>query len=173
MRVGHGVVCVPFTFHHPDRVAQRTAMLDLLSGGRLDLGAGRRRAGGRRGPAHHCPRLFLACSRTETPLAGGRTRHRRTGDGLRGDRGDRRDETNVRRRDRGPHRRAPGVERRQRPLLRALPDDRARRPGDGAGVRPRPPRSMLDSHTAPRGGRSAERCGRSDRLNRDGQEKQR
>ncbi|GHB54075.1 luciferase [Streptomyces cirratus] len=41
IRIGHGVVCMPFRFNHPVRVAERAAMLDLLSGGRLDLGAGR------------------------------------------------------------------------------------------------------------------------------------
>ncbi|MET9547194.1 LLM class flavin-dependent oxidoreductase [Streptomyces sp. NPDC006627] len=41
IRIGHGVVCMPFNFNHPARVAERAAMLDLLSGGRLDLGAGR------------------------------------------------------------------------------------------------------------------------------------
>ncbi len=41
IRVGHGVVCMPFNYNHPVRVAERAAMLDSLSGGRLDLGAGR------------------------------------------------------------------------------------------------------------------------------------
>ncbi|NUP30772.1 MAG: LLM class flavin-dependent oxidoreductase [Streptomycetaceae bacterium] len=41
IRVGHGVVLMPFKYNHPVRVAERAAMLDLLSGGRLDLGAGR------------------------------------------------------------------------------------------------------------------------------------
>jgi alkanesulfonate monooxygenase SsuD/methylene tetrahydromethanopterin reductase-like flavin-dependent oxidoreductase (luciferase family) len=41
IRLGHGVVCLPFGFNHPARVAERAAMLDVLSGGRLDLGAGR------------------------------------------------------------------------------------------------------------------------------------
>jgi alkanesulfonate monooxygenase SsuD/methylene tetrahydromethanopterin reductase-like flavin-dependent oxidoreductase (luciferase family) len=41
IRVGHGVVCMPFSYNHPIRVAERAAMLDVLSGGRLDLGAGR------------------------------------------------------------------------------------------------------------------------------------
>jgi alkanesulfonate monooxygenase SsuD/methylene tetrahydromethanopterin reductase-like flavin-dependent oxidoreductase (luciferase family) len=41
IRIGHGVVCMPFNYNHPIRVAERAAMLDLLSGGRLDLGAGR------------------------------------------------------------------------------------------------------------------------------------
>ena len=41
IRVGHGVVCMPFHYNHPIRVAERAAMLDILSNGRLDLGAGR------------------------------------------------------------------------------------------------------------------------------------
>jgi len=41
IRVGHAVVCMPFNYNHPIRVAERAAMLDVLSGGRLDLGAGR------------------------------------------------------------------------------------------------------------------------------------
>ena len=41
IRVGHGVVPMPFNYNHPVRVAERAAMLDALSGGRLDLGAGR------------------------------------------------------------------------------------------------------------------------------------
>jgi alkanesulfonate monooxygenase SsuD/methylene tetrahydromethanopterin reductase-like flavin-dependent oxidoreductase (luciferase family) len=41
IRIGHGVVCMPFNFNHPARVAERAAMLDVLAGGRLDLGAGR------------------------------------------------------------------------------------------------------------------------------------
>lgn len=41
IRVGHGVVCMPFGYNHPIRVAERAATLDILSGGRLDVGAGR------------------------------------------------------------------------------------------------------------------------------------
>jgi alkanesulfonate monooxygenase SsuD/methylene tetrahydromethanopterin reductase-like flavin-dependent oxidoreductase (luciferase family) len=41
IRIGHGVVCMPFNYNHPVRVAERAAMLDNLSGGRLDVGAGR------------------------------------------------------------------------------------------------------------------------------------
>src|SRR3954469_1466075 len=41
IRVGHGVVLMPFNYNHPVRVAERAAMLDTLSGGRVDLGAGR------------------------------------------------------------------------------------------------------------------------------------
>ncbi len=41
IRVGHGVVCMPFGYNHPVRVAERAATLDVLSDGRLDLGAGR------------------------------------------------------------------------------------------------------------------------------------
>jgi len=41
IRVGHGiVVCVP-QFNHPVRVAERAAVLDILSGGRLEMGTGR------------------------------------------------------------------------------------------------------------------------------------
>ena len=41
IRIGHGVVCMPFGYNHPLRAAERIAMLDTLSGGRLDVGAGR------------------------------------------------------------------------------------------------------------------------------------
>ena len=41
IRIGHGVVCMPFNYNHPIRAAERVAMLDVLSGGRLDVGAGR------------------------------------------------------------------------------------------------------------------------------------
>ena len=41
IRIGHGVVCMPFGYNHPIRVAERAATLDILSGGRLDLGSGR------------------------------------------------------------------------------------------------------------------------------------
>lgn len=41
IRVGHGIViCVP-EFNHPVRVAERAAVLDILSGGRLEFGTGR------------------------------------------------------------------------------------------------------------------------------------
>jgi alkanesulfonate monooxygenase SsuD/methylene tetrahydromethanopterin reductase-like flavin-dependent oxidoreductase (luciferase family) len=41
IRVGHGaVVCVP-SMNHPVRVAERAATLDILSGGRLELGTAR------------------------------------------------------------------------------------------------------------------------------------
>ncbi len=41
IRLGHGVVCLPFAMNHPIRVAERVAMLDILSGGRVDFGGGR------------------------------------------------------------------------------------------------------------------------------------
>ncbi|WP_063793210.1 LLM class flavin-dependent oxidoreductase [Frankia sp. R43] len=41
IRIGHGAVCMPFNFNYPTRVAERIAMLDVLSGGRLDVGAAR------------------------------------------------------------------------------------------------------------------------------------
>src|SRR5262252_3716165 len=41
IRVGHGaVVCVP-QMNHPVRVAERAAVLDIISGGRLDVGTAR------------------------------------------------------------------------------------------------------------------------------------
>lgn len=39
MRIGHGVVLLPFK--HPVFVAERVAMLDVISGGRMDVGVGR------------------------------------------------------------------------------------------------------------------------------------
>lgn len=41
IRIGHGVVCVPFRYNHPVRVAEKAATLDILSGGRVDIGVGR------------------------------------------------------------------------------------------------------------------------------------
>jgi alkanesulfonate monooxygenase SsuD/methylene tetrahydromethanopterin reductase-like flavin-dependent oxidoreductase (luciferase family) len=41
IRIGHGVVCMPFNYNYPTRVAERAAMLDIVSNGRVDLGAGR------------------------------------------------------------------------------------------------------------------------------------
>ena len=41
IRLGHGIViCVP-QLNHPIRIAERTATLDILSGGRLEVGTGR------------------------------------------------------------------------------------------------------------------------------------
>src|SRR5687768_893179 len=40
IRLGHGIVQLPPPFNHPARVAERVATLDLLSGGRVDLGTG-------------------------------------------------------------------------------------------------------------------------------------
>jgi len=41
VRIGHGCVLMPFGFNHPVRVAERLAMLDVLSEGRLEVGGGR------------------------------------------------------------------------------------------------------------------------------------
>jgi alkanesulfonate monooxygenase SsuD/methylene tetrahydromethanopterin reductase-like flavin-dependent oxidoreductase (luciferase family) len=41
IRIGHAAVCMPFGYNHPVRVAERAAMLDLISDGRLNLGAAR------------------------------------------------------------------------------------------------------------------------------------
>src|SRR6476620_11842376 len=39
IRVGHAAVCMAFGYNHPVRGAERAAMLDVISGGRLNLGA--------------------------------------------------------------------------------------------------------------------------------------
>lgn len=41
IRIGHGVRLLPFPYNHPVRVAEQAAMVDLLSGGRLEFGSGR------------------------------------------------------------------------------------------------------------------------------------
>jgi alkanesulfonate monooxygenase SsuD/methylene tetrahydromethanopterin reductase-like flavin-dependent oxidoreductase (luciferase family) len=41
IRLGHGVVLLPFPYNHPIRVAERVATLDLLSNGRVEFGTGR------------------------------------------------------------------------------------------------------------------------------------
>jgi alkanesulfonate monooxygenase SsuD/methylene tetrahydromethanopterin reductase-like flavin-dependent oxidoreductase (luciferase family) len=41
LRLGHGVVLLPFPYNHPVRVAERVATLDLLSNGRVEFGTGR------------------------------------------------------------------------------------------------------------------------------------
>jgi len=40
IRLGHGIVLMPPGYNHPARVAERVATLDLVSGGRVDLGTG-------------------------------------------------------------------------------------------------------------------------------------
>jgi alkanesulfonate monooxygenase SsuD/methylene tetrahydromethanopterin reductase-like flavin-dependent oxidoreductase (luciferase family) len=40
IRLGHGIVALPPAYNHPARVAERIATLDLLSGGRVELGTG-------------------------------------------------------------------------------------------------------------------------------------
>ena len=41
IRLGHGIVLLPFNINHPLRVAERAAVLDLISNGRVDFGGGR------------------------------------------------------------------------------------------------------------------------------------
>ena len=41
IRIGHGVVLLPFGYNHPIRVAERAAVLDIISNGRLEFGTGR------------------------------------------------------------------------------------------------------------------------------------
>ena len=40
MRLGHGVVLTAPKYNHPARIAERLAMLDLVSGGRVEFGSG-------------------------------------------------------------------------------------------------------------------------------------
>jgi alkanesulfonate monooxygenase SsuD/methylene tetrahydromethanopterin reductase-like flavin-dependent oxidoreductase (luciferase family) len=40
IRLGHGIVQTPPLFNHPARIAERIAMLDLVSNGRADFGSG-------------------------------------------------------------------------------------------------------------------------------------
>jgi alkanesulfonate monooxygenase SsuD/methylene tetrahydromethanopterin reductase-like flavin-dependent oxidoreductase (luciferase family) len=40
VRLGHGIVLAPPSINHPARIAERAAMLDHVSNGRLDLGTG-------------------------------------------------------------------------------------------------------------------------------------
>jgi alkanesulfonate monooxygenase SsuD/methylene tetrahydromethanopterin reductase-like flavin-dependent oxidoreductase (luciferase family) len=40
IRLGHGIVQLPPRFNHPARIVERAATLDLISGGRVDLGTG-------------------------------------------------------------------------------------------------------------------------------------
>ncbi|WP_313885757.1 LLM class flavin-dependent oxidoreductase [Fodinicola feengrottensis] len=40
MRIGHGITLMPPAYNHPARVAERIAMLDLVSGGRVEWGTG-------------------------------------------------------------------------------------------------------------------------------------
>ena len=41
IRIGHGVVLLPFPYNHPVRIAERIATLDILSHGRVEVGTGR------------------------------------------------------------------------------------------------------------------------------------
>lgn len=41
VRIGHGIALLPNPFNHPIRVAERTAALDIVSNGRVELGTGR------------------------------------------------------------------------------------------------------------------------------------
>ncbi len=41
LRIGHGVRLLPFPYNHPVRAAEAAAVLDVISGGRLEFGTGR------------------------------------------------------------------------------------------------------------------------------------
>jgi alkanesulfonate monooxygenase SsuD/methylene tetrahydromethanopterin reductase-like flavin-dependent oxidoreductase (luciferase family) len=41
IRLGHGVTLLPHRYNHPIRIAERVALLDILSGGRVSWGSGK------------------------------------------------------------------------------------------------------------------------------------
>lgn len=41
VRIGHGVTLLPHRYNHPIRIAERIAVLDILSGGRVNWGSGK------------------------------------------------------------------------------------------------------------------------------------
>ncbi|MCG3172681.1 MAG: F420-dependent glucose-6-phosphate dehydrogenase [Myxococcota bacterium] len=41
IRIGHGVTLLPHRYNHPIRIAERIAVLDILSGGRVNWGTGK------------------------------------------------------------------------------------------------------------------------------------
>ncbi len=41
IRIGHGVVLLPFNYNHPLRAAEKVAALDIMSNGRVEFGTGR------------------------------------------------------------------------------------------------------------------------------------
>ncbi|MSR14059.1 MAG: LLM class flavin-dependent oxidoreductase [Gammaproteobacteria bacterium] len=41
IRIGHGVVLLPFNYNHPIRAAEKIAALDIVSNGRVEFGSGR------------------------------------------------------------------------------------------------------------------------------------
>src|SRR3954451_14333814 len=45
IRLGFGIIPLPPGYHHPARVAETVAMLDLVSGGRVELGTGETSSG--------------------------------------------------------------------------------------------------------------------------------
>src|SRR2546426_909300 len=64
IRLGHGIVLMPPGYNHPARVAERIAMLDLISGGRVEFGTGESasRTGGPTRARTPPPPMWLACS---------------------------------------------------------------------------------------------------------------
>ncbi len=69
IRMGHGVVQRPYSFHHPIRIAERIAVPDILSDGRLELATRRSVTGQHWWPRHRSGhgRFFLSRSRSLTP----------------------------------------------------------------------------------------------------------
>src|SRR5437588_16619 len=66
IRLGHGIVQIPPGVNHPARVAERIAMLDLVSNGRVEFGTrrcGRRARGPSRSPSQRATAWARCASR--------------------------------------------------------------------------------------------------------------
>jgi alkanesulfonate monooxygenase SsuD/methylene tetrahydromethanopterin reductase-like flavin-dependent oxidoreductase (luciferase family) len=73
IRLGHGVSLLPIPFNHPARVAERIAVLDIMSDGRVECGTGR--CGKRRSPRF--PRCGRSMSMRVTRASTSRCRRAR------------------------------------------------------------------------------------------------
>ena len=65
MRLGHGIILTAPAYNHPARTAERVAMLDLVSGGRVEFGSGES------GSEAELRRLRYRAGREARGLAGG------------------------------------------------------------------------------------------------------
>ena len=63
IRLGYGVRLMPKPYNHPVRTAESVAVLDLLSGGRVDMGAGARRPGPSSRDSGSTPPRAAVCGR--------------------------------------------------------------------------------------------------------------
>ncbi len=65
MRLGHGIVQTPPAFNHPARIAERIAMLDLVSNGRVDFGTGESSSEAELGGFRSTPTTSAPCGRRD------------------------------------------------------------------------------------------------------------